>query len=89
MSTRLNSGNSHDHIGKQKNTWEELRQTHQSKIERTMGQAVDLPRHRNRLHLRGRRHQKPGRHEAAKVGVMERGAGGRGQVLEWHILVNK
>jgi hypothetical protein len=55
----------------QKNAGKELRQAHQSEVQGTMRQRVDLPRHSHRVHL-GRRRGEDARGEiVAEVGMAE------------------
>jgi hypothetical protein len=60
----------------EKDSGQELRQTHKPEIERALGDLVDLPADRNRLHFRCEDDAKAGRLKKYKAGILERDAAG-------------
>src|SRR6516165_10822311 len=63
----------------QQDARKELSEADESEIERSSGEAVDLPGHADGLHFGGARGEKPSRQVVAEVTVSERGAAGRGR----------
>src|SRR5208282_251266 len=66
---------------KEKDTGQELRQANEAEIERPLGDFVDLPAHRNRLHLVGKDDAETCRLEKQKTWILEGGTAGGGRVL--------
>ena len=59
---------------KQQNPRQELRQPHQSQVQRAVRQCIDLPSHRHRLHLAGDSRQHSAGHVEAEIRILKRDA---------------
>jgi hypothetical protein len=61
---------------KQENPRSELRETHETQVDRPLGDFINLPANRNRLHLQAGYDKKPSQLIKRKVGMSEGNAPG-------------
>src|SRR5580658_319316 len=66
---------------KEKDARQELRQAYESKVERPLGDFINLPAHRDRLHLVGEDNAEARSLEKYKTRILERDAAGGGGVF--------